>query len=239
MQAVILSGGEGARLKPYTTILPKPLMPIGNKAVLELVLLQLKNAGFKEYVFSVGYLAELIEAYFRNGSKWGVRIRYSRENKPLGTAGPLSIIDKLDDNFLVMNGDILCDINYRDLYKRHCRQKGDITLCSYKKKIKIDLGVLNIQNNKLSDYIEKPEYMFQVSMGIYMLNKRIIKHIPKNKKYDFPALIKDKLNTSVRMNIYRFRGQWYDIGRIDDYQLVLSEYVNNPGMFLKQKKEKE
>ena len=153
MQAVILAGGAGTRLRPYTTILPKSLMPIGERAILEVIVLQLKQCGITHLFFTVGYLGELIEAYFGNGEKWGVRIEYSREKEPLGTAGPVTLIKKLDSNFLVMNGDVLCDLNFKDLMRKHIKDNNMITICSYTKTVKIDLGVLEFVAGKLFDYI--------------------------------------------------------------------------------------
>lgn len=239
MQAVILAGGKGARLKPYTTILPKPLMPVGEKAILEIVLLQLKERGCKDLVFATGYLGTLIEAYFGDGIRWGVKIRYSREKEPLGTAGPLSLIKKLAPHFLVLNGDILCDLNYSDLMRRHICSKVEITICSYLKKIKMDLGVLDFRNDKLNNYIEKPEYTFRVSMGIYAMNRSLVKKIPYAHYYDFPTLIRDQLhNINTKIGIYHFSGIWYDIGRIADYRIAQSEFCQNPERFLKAERKK-
>ena len=232
MQVVILAGGKGTRLKPFTTVLPKPLMPVGERPILEIVLLQLREAGCKEFIFSVGYLAALIEAYFGNGKKWGVRIRYSRESAPLGTAGPLAIIDQLAPELLVMNGDILCDLDYRKLYDYHLHQNNDITICSYEKTVKIDLGVLKIKDKQLLDYIEKPEYQYDVSMGVYGMKRKLIREIPKGKHYDLPNLIRDQKDNGAQIGIYRFKGEWLDIGRIDDYQTAQNIFSENEGRYL-------
>jgi NDP-sugar pyrophosphorylase family protein len=236
MQAVILAGGKGTRMQPYTTILPKPLMPINDKAILEIILMQLKNAGFKEFIFTVGHLAEIIQAYFRNGKKWGVKISYSIEDKPLGTVGPLTLIKNLAPQFLVMNGDILCDMDYRKFFDQHKRSNNDITICTYQKKTKIDLGVLEINEGKLLDYIEKPEYYFNVSMGIYGIKRKIVKNLTKRAYLDFPTLIKEKLEQKVRIGMYHFKGKWYDIGRIEDYQIAQEDFKKNAGEFLRVKK---
>lgn len=235
MQAIILAGGRGIRLQPYTTILPKPLMPIGEKAILELILLQLKQTGFEELIFTVGYLGELIEAYFGDGKKWKIKIRYSREKEPLGTVGPLTLVDDLAPQFLVMNGDVLCDLDYGDLMQVHADQKNDITICSYPKKIKIDLGVLEFKKQKLSDYIEKPEYTFSVSMGIYSMNRSLVKQLPRAKYYDLPTLVNDRLKTGAKTGVYNFLGQWYDIGRIEDCLSAQEKFIKNPQAFLRPK----
>lgn len=233
MQAVILAGGQGARLRPYTTILPKPLMPIAEKSILEIILMQLKKSGFKDFIFTVGYLAELIEAYFGDGGKWGVKIRYSREKMPLGTAGPLTIIKKLAPSFIAMNGDILCDLNYKNFIKRHVESGKDITICSHNKIAKIDLGVLNIKKGRLCDYIEKPEYSFRVSMGIYGLNRGIIKRMKKGRYYSFPNFVKDRLKAGEPIEVYNFAGRWYDIGSIEDCQAAQEAFVRDREIFFR------
>ena len=141
MQAIILAGGKGSRLKPFTTSIPKPLVPIGDTPILEVVLRQLKHSGFKDVVLAVNHLAELVMAFFGNGQKIGLNISYSVEDKPLGTVGPLTLMDDLDDNFLVMNGDLLTTINYKDLFNYHLKNKNDITIATHKKEVNIDLGV--------------------------------------------------------------------------------------------------
>jgi len=235
MQVVILAGGKGTRLKPFTTILPKPLIPVGERPILEIVLLQLKAAGFKEYIFSVGYLAALIEAYFGDGGKWGIKIRYSREAAPLGTAGPLAIIKGLAPEFLVMNGDILCNMDYRKFFKYHLKAKNDITICSFAKKVKIDLGVLKIRDNILQDYIEKPEYQYDVSMGVYGIRRKLISTIPKRKHYDLPDLIMDQKKKGANIGIYQFKGEWLDIGRIEDHQIAQNIMAEKEDSYLGKK----
>lgn len=231
MQAIILAGGKGTRLRPYTTILPKPLMPIGDKAILEIVILQLKKAGFSELVFTVGYLGELIEAYFGDGSKWGVKIRYSRESEPLGTAGPLTLIDGLDEDFLVMNGDILCNLDFNKFMKEHVSGGFGLSICSYVKKVKIDLGILEFKGEKLADYIEKPEYEYKTGMGIYAMNRSVVSGMPKAKYYDFPTLIKDRIKKGENVGVHHFKGKWFDIGAVDDYQSAVEEFSGNPSIF--------
>lgn len=233
MQAVILAGGSGTRLRPYTAILPKPLMPIGERAILEIIILQLKYYGFRELIFTVGYLGELVEAYFGNGKKWGLKIRYSREKKQLGTAGPLTLIKSLNDNFIVLNGDILTNLNFRNLFLVHCNNNNDITICTYLKKIKIDLGVLEIKHHRLTDYIEKPEYSFEVSTGIYALKRKSLKRMRFDAYCNFPDLIKEQIAAGAKIGLYPLAGKWFDIGRLEDYQLACSEFEINPNDFLK------
>jgi NDP-sugar pyrophosphorylase family protein len=222
MRAILLAGGKGTRLYPYTTVLPKPLMPVGERPILEIIILQLKKYGYKDITIATGHLAELIEAYFGNGSKFGVRITYSREDKPLGTAGPLSLVNGLAGDFLVMNGDILTNLDFGDIMKFHkTAPKSVVTIATYKKDVKIDLGVLKINNDDIvTDYIEKPVMKYDVSTGIYVFNHRILKHIPKNQYTDFPHLIKNLIQLSEKIKVYRIKDKWLDIGNPADYELA-------------------
>lgn len=225
MQAVILAGGKGKRLAPYTTILPKPLMPIADMPILEIVLLQLKKHGFTNIVLAVGHLAGLIQAYCGDGSRWGLNITYSMEDEPLGTAGPLSLIDDLEENFLVMNGDLLTNIDYSDLMKLHLQKGALATVSMYNKDVPISLGVLKLDDSgNIIDYIEKPTLTYKVSMGIYILNRKILDHIEKGKYLDFPVLIKQLIEEHEKVAGYDFTGYWMDIGRHEDYSKVLEEF---------------
>lgn len=225
MQAIILAGGKGTRLAPYTTVFPKPLMPIGDMPILEIVIRQLKKHGFTKIVLAVGHLAGLIEAYFGDGSKWGVEITYSREDEPLGTAGPLALIDNLDENFLVMNGDLLTNIDYSDLMRHHLTSGALSTVSVYTKEVPISLGVLELNGKgNITDYIEKPTLKYKVSMGIYIFNKNILTHIESGKYLDFPDLIKTLIQNDENVSGYMFEGYWMDIGRHEDYSKVLEEF---------------
>jgi len=225
MQAVILAGGKGTRLKPFTTILPKPLMPINDAPILEIVVRQLKKFGFDRITMAVGYLAALLEAYFGNGDKWGIRIDYSREEEPLGTAGPLKLIRDLDETFLMMNGDILTNLDYSDLMKFHKQYQADATISVYDKLVSIDLGILKYDADQLIyDYIEKPTLNYQVSMGIYVLNRELVSLFPDHSMFDVPDLIKLLIQKNKRVKAYPFHGYWRDIGRYDDYEKALDEY---------------
>lgn len=225
MQAIILAGGKGKRLAPYTTVLPKPLMPIGDMPILEIVLLQLKKHGFNKIVLAVGHLAGIIEAYCGDGSRWGLEITYSMEDEPLGTAGPLSLVDGLEENFLVMNGDLLTNIDYSDLMRFHLEKAALATVSMYNKDVPISLGVLELDNaGNIVDYIEKPTLVYKVSMGIYFFNKKILDHIEKGKYLDFPVLIKQLIEKGEKIAGYDFDGYWMDIGRHEDYSKVLEEF---------------
>ncbi|MDW7777162.1 MAG: sugar phosphate nucleotidyltransferase [Methanosarcinales archaeon] len=225
MQAIILAGGKGTRLAPYTMVFPKPLMPIGDMPILEIVIRQLEKHGFTKIVLAVGHLAGLIEAYFGDGSKWGVEIIYSREDEPLGTAGPLALIDDLDENFLVMNGDLLTNIDYSDLMRHHLESGALSTISMYTKDVPISLGVLELNGDgNITDYIEKPTLKYKVSMGIYIFNKRILNQIERGKYLDFPDLIKTLIHNGENISGYMFEGYWMDIGRHEDYSKVLEEF---------------
>ena len=233
MQAVILAGGKGRRLAPYTTVFPKPLMPIGDMPILEIVIRQLKKHGFTKIVLAVGHLAGLIEAYFGDGSKWGVNITYSREDEPLGTAGPLALIDDLDENFLVMNGDLLTNIDYSGLMKYHLENGGLSTISMYTKDVPISLGVLELDDEgNIVDYIEKPILKYKVSMGIYIFNNRILEYIEHDKYLDFPDLIKKLLAAGERVVEYEYNGYWEDLGRPDDYARASKDFENMRAQFL-------
>ena len=232
MQAVILAGGKGLRLKPFTTNIPKPLVPIDDMPILEIVLRQLKKHGFTEIVLAVNHLAELIMAFFGDGRKLGLKIKYSIEDRPLGTAGPLSIIDHLRSNFLVMNGDLLTTINYRHLFDYHIKKKSDITISTYKKHVNIDLGVLEIKNDVFINYIEKPTYAFNVSMGIYVMRKSVLQFIGRNQKMDLPDLVLQAKKQDKKVHCYSGDYYWLDIGRVDDFETANKIFADKRKEFL-------
>ncbi len=232
MRAVILAGGKGARLAPYTTVFPKPLMPIGDMPIVEIVLRQLAHHGFKNITLAVGHLAELLMAYCGDGEKFGVKIDYSREEEPLGTAGPLSLIPDLNETFLVMNGDLLSTLDYSAMWNYH-RERGAIaTLASYRRDIKIDLGVIESENGWVRDYIEKPVYHYAVSTGIYIFEPEILNYIELGKRLDLPELVLRLLKEKHKVNIYDFDGYWLDIGRHDDYATAIEKFASHRQDFL-------
>ena len=234
MQAIILAGGKGTRLRPYTTVFPKPLMPIGDIPILEVVIRQLKYAGVTNIILAVGHLKELLQAFFGDGRKWGVSITYSMEDAPLGTAAPLKLIQNLNDNFLVMNGDVLSDIDLKYFFTHHIKQNALCTIAMYKKPVNINLGVLKTtDDNLLYDYIEKPTLNYKVSMGVYAFKKEVLNYIPENKYYDFPDLIKSLLKHENKVAGFPFDGQWLDIGRPEDYELAVKLFTEHKKEFLK------
>ena len=227
-RAVILAGGRGTRLLPYTIALPKPLMPIGEYPILEIIVRQLAIAGFDHITMAVNHQADIIKAYFGNGERWGVRIDYSLETKPLGTMGPLKLISDLPSNFLVMNGDILSDIDYSRFYDEHIEHGELVTISSMLREQPIDYGVLETNDSGyLTEFFEKPRKSFQVSMGIYVLSKRVLKYIPADRAFGFDALMLVLLAAGLTMRVKPFGGYWLDIGRPDDYVRAIDEFEIN------------
>jgi NDP-sugar pyrophosphorylase family protein len=233
MRAVILAGGRGTRLYPYTVTFPKPLMPIDDVPILEVVVRQLRHHGICDMTMAVGHLAELLMAYFGDGSRFGVRIGYSRETEPLGTAGPLALIPGLDDTFLVMNGDVLTTLDYRALVAHHRATGSVATIASHQRDAKIDLGVIQTDaSGRITDYIEKPVYHYLVSMGIYVFEPAVVRHIVQGQRLDFPDLVLRLLAAGERVQSYAFDGYWLDIGRPDDYGQATVEFERLRKQFL-------
>lgn len=225
MQAIILAGGKGTRLKPYTTVFPKPLMPINDKPILEIVIKQLKSQGFDEIILAVGHLSELIMAFFGDGSKFDIKIKYSKEDTPLGTVGGLGLIkDELNETFLIMNGDVLTTLNFLDLVNYHKRNGAIATVALNKRNVHIDFGVVKLDNgNNIVDYIEKPNIDYLVSMGVYVFDQRVLENIRPNEYLDFPNLVKKLIHKGEKVMGYSFDGYWLDIGRPDDYERANNE----------------
>lgn len=220
MRAIILAGGKGTRLRPYTTLIPKPLVPLGGKySILEIIILQLRAAGFTHITLAVNHLSQLIMAYFGDGSRLGVRLDYSIEESELSTIGPLTLVEDLPESFLVMNGDILCDLDYRAFFNTHIAAGSLISVSAFQRHVKIDFGVLRYDAaGKLESFEEKPEYEFDVSMGIYCIDRSVIEALPRGQKYGFDNLMIDSLSARRRVDIRPFNGYWLDIGRPDDYE---------------------
>ncbi len=235
MRAIILAGGKGTRLAPYTTVLPKPLMPIGEMPILEIVIRQLEKHGFNDLTLAVGYLAELLMAYCGDGSKFNVKLGYSREEQPLGTAGPIALVPELNDTFLVMNGDLLTTLDYSDMLKCHRERDAKATIACYQRDVKIDLGVIEVDSdNWVAKYIEKPTYHYSVSMGIYLFEPEILNYIPRNQRLDLPELVTKLMGDGQKVNVYQFDGYWLDIGRHDDYERAIQEFFEHREKFLKE-----
>ena len=223
-RAIILAGGKGTRLKPYTAVFPKPLVPVGDVPILEVIIRQLTTNGFTHITIAVNHLAEIIKAFFGDGSKWGIKIDYSLEDKPLNTMGPLKLISDLPNNFLVMNGDVLTDLNYAELYDDHVAQENLFTISAYERQQKVDFGVLDIGNDKkLTGFREKPVYEYNVSMGVYVLNRKILDVIPDDTPYGFDELMLELIKRETPATVNVFNGYWLDIGRPEDYEIACEE----------------
>lgn len=217
-RAIVLAGGRGTRLAPYTTVLPKPLMPIGDMPVLEILLRQLRRAGIRHVTLAVGHLAALLEAYFGDGSRLGISLDYSYEDEPAGTAGPLALLDDLDDTFLVMNGDLLTSIDFADLLRSHRAREAAITVGLFEKQVPLDLGVVETsEDGRVTNYIEKPTLTYDVSVGIYAMQPAVLEHIERGERLDLPDLVLRLIGAGAAVDAYRFSGTWFDIGRPDDY----------------------
>jgi len=223
--AVVMAGGRGRRLLPYTWVLPKPLMPIGDMPVLELLLRQLAQFEFTEVVLAVGYRAEYIQAFIGDGAKFGLNVRYSAESQPLGTAGPLGLITGLDEPFLIMNGDLLTSLDFRALMETHLAQNAIATVATYPQQMQISLGVVESDgDNRLTGWREKPTYDVRVSMGISALDPAVLRRVPPNVALDLPDLIRQLVAEGERVLTFPFSGgYWLDIGRPEDYEKALRE----------------
>ena len=226
MHAVILAGGKGTRLRPYTTCVPKPLVPIGDQyAVLEIVLHQLAYHGFGSVTLAIGHMGPLIRAFVGDGSRWNLRVDYLQETAPLGTIGPLlDALPQLPDDFLVMNGDVLTDLNYAELLRHHAASKAPVTVATYAREVRSEFGVLDIENGQIRQFREKPVFDFQVSMGIYGMSRRTLERYPAGVPFGFDQLILDLLARQDAPASFAFDGYWLDIGRPDDYDRANAEF---------------
>jgi NDP-mannose synthase len=225
-RAVILAGGKGTRLKPYTISLPKPLVPIGEMPIIEIIIRKLAQSGFERVTITVNHMADIIRAFCGDGSKWGISIDYSLEDKPLSTMGPLKLINDLPDNFLIMNGDVLTDLDFGTFYDTHVNEGNIFTVSAYTREQKVDYGVLETGiDDKLVNFIEKPTSTYKVSMGVYMANKEILDFIPENQFYGFDHLMLDLIKNQKPATVKVHSGYWLDIGRPDDYEKACEDFM--------------
>jgi NDP-mannose synthase len=233
MRAVILAGGKGSRLRPYTLVLPKPLVPVGDRPILELILRQLASAGFRRADLCVGHLGSLIQTYFAEKSNVpeGLELIYHWEDEPLGTAGALRQIHDLDEAFLAMNGDVLTDLPYGDLMRSHMDSGAALTIATYQRDHQVSLGVIEHDGDLVTDYIEKPTMHYDVSMGIYAYSPRVLEHIPAG-RFDFPDVVKALLAAGEPVRTHRFDGTWFDIGTPGDHDLAVATIGDGPDRFL-------
>lgn len=224
-QAVILAGGLGSRLKPFTEVIPKPLLPIGEKAVLEIQIERLKMFGFDEIYLATNYKAEYIESFFGDGSRYGVKLIISKEDKPLGTVGPLTLLkDSLRDNFIVMNGDILSLIDFRDFFEFSKSKKSLLTITIKKIITPFSFGNIFFEDDYVTNIEEKPDLITYALAGIYAMNKSIFQYIPDNEYFGMDTLIKTLLEKSMKISKYDLHSYWLDIGRIEDYEKAQEFY---------------
>lgn len=235
MMAVLLAGGLGTRLRPYTMTIPKPLLPLGDKATMEIVLGQLAGQGFTDVVITLGHMPDLVKAMLGDGERFGLRIRYVLEDEPLGTAGSLRLVDDLgllDDTFLVMNGDLLTTIDYGGLVReqRDRREAGTVVLT--RRDVAIDYGVVYVDDDgNLDRYDEKPVLHHHVSTGVYALDRSVVQHIPAG-RFDMPDLVRALVGSGAGVHCHITQEYWQDIGRFDDYQRASADFVADPGRFL-------
>jgi NDP-sugar pyrophosphorylase family protein len=233
IRAVVLAGGKGTRLAPYTRLFPKPLMPIGDYPILEIMLRQMKRAGIRHVTLTVGYLGNMLRLFFQDGTRLGMQIEYVDENKPLGTSGPLANVAGLEDTFLVTNGDVLTDLDLNDLISFHQEQRAIATIATHKRKVNINLGVVDLdKQNTVVDYLEKPSIDYLVSMGVYVFEPRVLQYIPKDEYLDFPDLVKKLVAAGEKVSGYVFKGYWEDLGNADDYARATSDFEKDRSRFL-------
>lgn len=226
MRAVILAGGRGTRLKPFTTTIPKPLVPIGDMSIMDVLLHRLVRSGCERATVAVGHMAQLIMAYFGSGEKWGLSIDYSIEDAPLSTIAPLRLIDDLPEHFLVMNGDLLTDLDFRDLYERHIGSGALGTIATYDREVRVDFGVLGYEPESLriTKFSEKPVERFSVSMGIYAFSRKILDLVPEGEPFGFDDLMLACIGKGLDVRSYPYDGYWLDIGRPDDYDRATADF---------------
>jgi NDP-mannose synthase len=231
-RAIILAGGKGTRLAPYTMVFPKPLMPLGETPILEIIVRQLARRGFVEITLAVGHLAQLIESYFGDGERFGVHIRYVREDTPLGTAGPLGAVTDLDEPFLVMNGDILTTLDYAAFLDGHVSSGAAASIATFRRTYTVDFGVVETVAGRVVGYSEKPTSMYEVSMGINALSPRVLDRVKPGVRLDMPDLLLQLIGAGEQVRSVLFDGRWLDIGRHDDFAAAQDEFVEHSRAFL-------
>jgi NDP-sugar pyrophosphorylase family protein len=234
MQAVILAGGKGTRLKPFTVNFPKPLVPLGDVPVVEVLMNRLISAGITDITLTLGHLSELVKAYFQHRGELTrqVNLSYVVEEQPTGTAGSLSLLPPPTETFLVMNGDLLTDLNFHHLLRYHREQRAMLTIATHSRHIKIDLGVLEFDSqHRIINYHEKPEHTYQVSMGIYVYEPGVLEYIEYGKYLDFPSLVLRLLDKGEKVCAYHTDSLWLDIGRPDDYARAQEIYSEKKELF--------
>jgi NDP-mannose synthase len=225
MKVVILAGGLGSRLKPFTEVIPKPLLPIGEKSVLEIQIENLKKHGFTDVYLATNYKSEYVSNFFGNGDRYGVNLEISKEVNPLGTAGPLTLLkDKLDEPFLVMNGDILTLLNFKDLYDFACNQKSILTITIKKIITPYAFGNIFFDGDFVTGIEEKPDIINYALSGIYVMKPEIFDFIPENTYFGMDSLIKTLISEDLPVSKFEIKDYWLDIGRIENYKEAQEVY---------------
>lgn len=230
--AVILAGGRGTRLRPYTLTLPKPLVPLVDTPIVEIVIRKLANAGYDVVTLAINHMGELIQAYFGNGERWGLTAQYSLEDEPLGTIAPLRLINDLPENFLVINADVLSDLDLSKFLSDHIENDSIFTIAATSREQVLDYGVLGIDGQRLVSFREKPKLSQLVSMGIYAVNRRVLQYIPPKGPFGFDELMLKLIATDQPVNVVQHTGYWLDIGRPEDYERATIEFEKDRSRFL-------
>jgi NDP-sugar pyrophosphorylase family protein len=225
MKSVLLAGGLGVRLRPLTYTIPKPLLPVGERPILEEIVTRLRAFGLRDLVIAVGYRAELIETYFRDGSQLGVQIAYAHESEPLGTAGPLALVrDQFGDTaqktdpLLVMNGDLLTDLDFAQLVEFHQRGGQDVTVVTREYLLRHPYGVIELKGDRITRVIEKPAVTDTVNAGVYVLTWSVLDLIPDGRAYEIPDLLNKASESGLKVVAYPFEGEWLPIDRMDQLE---------------------
>ena len=230
MKAVILAGGLGTRLKPFTEIIPKPLLPVGESSVLEIQILSLKKHGVTEIFIATNYMAEYVQAFLGDGSKYGVKLVFSKEEKPLGTCGPVTLLaHELTEPFFLMNGDILTTLDFGKAYEFACNHSAELVVLTKEIRTPFSFGNVKSEGDCLIDVEEKPNFRFEILAGIYVIKPALMPLIPKNIPYGIDMLIKDMLAAKMKVGKYLMQEYWLDIGQIADFQQAQEVYKEHFG----------
>jgi NDP-mannose synthase len=233
MRAVVLAGGLGTRLRPYTTVIPKPLVPVGDRPILEHILRQLSDAGITHTDLCVSHLGELIQVYFSQDHAVpdGMHLDFHWEDEPLGTAGALRVVPQLDSTFIAMNGDVLTTLDYAALIEHHKREGALLTIATHPKQVQIDLGVIDSEGGRVTGYREKPRLDYRVSMGIYVYEPAALEHLPQSGPCQFPDLVLRLLDAGEPVAVFENDADWYDIGTISEYERAINDLEKDPHAF--------
>ena len=223
MQAVILAGGKGTRLRPLTDTIPKPLLPIGKKPILEIIIEHLKSANVKEVILTLEYKADLIRSYFGDGRHLGIKIRYFQESKASGTAGPIKLVESMlnDQPFLTMNGDLLTNIDLTDMYQSHLESSAELTMATSDYTISSPYGIVDLtEDGQIRTMREKPDLHYLINAGIYIVSPSVLSLLPEAEYYDMPDLIQTLIEANRKVETYHITGEWHDLGTIDKYRKI-------------------